>query len=116
MMGKIDQWSTMQEFNAQQLHHYLANSEDKPFLLDVREVWEFERCAIEGSVLIPMGQVMSQLEQLDPDRTTVVICHHGIRSRVIAIQLERAGFGQVINLAGGVDAWARDIDLEMAVY
>ena len=106
----------MDEFSARQLHQFLDTTEDAPLLLDVREPWEFERCAIEGSVLIPMGQVLSQLDQLDPDRLTVVICHHGIRSRLIGMQLERAGFGKIINLAGGVDAWARDVDLDMAVY
>jgi len=110
MTGKMD------EFSARQLHQLLNTTEENPFLLDVREPWEFEHCAIEGSVLIPMGQVMNQLDQLDPDRMTVVICHHGIRSRHIGIQLERAGFNKVINLASGVDGWARDIDLEMPTY
>jgi rhodanese-related sulfurtransferase len=46
----------------------------------------------------------------------VVICHHGIRSRLVALQLERAGFTRVINLSGGVEAWAREVDREMPVY
>jgi rhodanese-related sulfurtransferase len=47
----------------------------------------------------------------------VVICHHGIRSLQVARYLEEhLGFSNVINLAGGVDAWARDVDRQMAVY
>jgi len=106
----------MQEFSATQLHEYLSKKEGDPLLLDVREAWEFERCKIEGSVLIPMGQIPSQLNELDPDRVTIVICHHGIRSRHVGNYLEREGFENVINLSSGVDGWARDVDVNMAVY
>ena len=106
----------MQEFSATQLDDYLKGTDEMPLLLDVREEWEFDRCKIDGSILIPMGQIPSQLNELDPDRVTVMICHHGIRSRHIGIYLEREGFENIINLSGGVDAWARDVDSTMAVY
>lgn len=106
----------MQNFSASQLQQYLNDKEEAPLLLDVREPWEFERCRIEGSVLVPMSQLAARLPELDPQRETVVICHHGIRSRHVGMQLEHAGFSNIINLAGGVDAWARDVDPEMAVY
>ena len=106
----------MQEFSATQLNDYLKDTDEVPLLLDVREEWEFDRCKIDGSILIPMGQIPSQLNELDPDRVTVMICHHGIRSRHIGIYLEREGFENIINLSGGVDAWARDVDSTMAVY
>jgi len=106
----------VQEFSATQLNDYLKGTDEVPLLLDVREEWEFDRCKIDGSILIPMGQIPSQLNELDPDRVTVMICHHGIRSRHIGIYLEREGFEKIINLSGGVDAWARDIDSTMAVY
>ena len=106
----------MQEFSATQLDDYLKSTDEVPLLLDVREEWEFDRCKIDGSILIPMGQIPSQLNELDPDRVTVMICHHGIRSRHIGIYLEREGFENIINLSGGVDAWARDVDSTMAVY
>ena len=67
-------------------------------------------------MLIPMGQITSALNELDPDRITVVICHHGIRSRSVGRYLEQQGFEHIINLSGGVDAWAREVDLDMAVY
>jgi len=106
----------VKELSASQLHDYLRTTDNAPLLLDVREEWEFERCKIDGSILIPMGQIPQQLDELDPDRVTVVICHHGIRSRHIGIYLEREGFENIINLSGGVDEWARDVDLDMAVY
>lgn len=106
----------MREFSASQLRDYLNDTDKVPLLLDVREEWEFDRCNIDGSVLIPMGQIPNELDELDPDRVTVVICHHGIRSRHIGIYLEREGFENVINLTGGVAAWASDVDPSMAVY
>ena len=106
----------MREFSATQLRDYLAQNDSDPLLLDVREPWEFRVCQIQGSQLIPMGQIPASLNALDPQRETVVICHHGIRSRQVAMYLEYQGFAKVINLAGGVDAWARDVDRQMATY
>ena len=106
----------MQNFSPSQLHEYLANAENAPLLLDVREPWEYERCYIEGSVLVPMGDLNAKLAELDPQRETVVICHHGIRSRHVGMQLEHIGFTNIINLSGGVNAWAREVDPQMAIY
>ena len=106
----------MRHFSARELQHYLAESETKPLLLDVREEWEYEVCHIAGSILIPMGQIPTHLEELDKERTIVVICHHGIRSRHIGIYLEHAGFDNVINLDGGVEQWATDVEPTMQRY
>ena len=106
----------MREFDAQQLEHYLKNNDSRPLLLDVRQQWEYDICRIAGSLLIPMAQIPAELNELDKDRETVVICHHGIRSRQIGYYLEQAGFDNVINLKGGVDAWAKIIDKTMATY
>jgi len=105
----------MRKFTAQQLHQRLQNSEP-PFLLDVRENWEFAYCHIEHSVLIPMGQIPLNLDKLDPTRETVVICHHGIRSRQVALFLEHQGFEDVINLEGGVSDWSSKVDSQMPRY
>jgi rhodanese-related sulfurtransferase len=85
-------------------------------LIDVREAWEFNTARIDGSVLIPMGEVAGRVGELDNDSDIVVICHHGGRSLQIAAFLERAGFSGVHNLTGGVDAWARSIDPSMPTY
>jgi rhodanese-related sulfurtransferase len=106
----------MQHLTAKQLHERLQQQDEPPFLLDVREPWEYNLCAIEHSELIPMGQIASALDRLDPERETVVICHHGIRSRSVAMFLERNGFTNLYNLTGGVESWSRDVDLDMPTY
>ena len=98
------------------MQSWLAAGNGPVALLDVREAWEFEVCRIEGSRLIPLSQLPARLGELDPDRPTVVICHHGVRSLRAAAYLEHCGFGDVVNLNGGIDAWARTVDQGMAVY
>lgn len=102
--------------SASELHEYLQSADPMPLLLDVREVWEFEKCHIDQSHLVPMGQIPSTLNELDPDQETVVICHHGIRSRSVAVYLTRNEFNKVINLSGGIDAWAKEVDTTMPTY
>jgi rhodanese-related sulfurtransferase len=106
----------MREFNALQLKKYLETCDEPPLLLDVRQPWEADVCKIENSVLIPMAQIPSRLESLDINRETVVICHHGIRSRRVGIYLEQAGFNNIINLSGGVSQWAMTVDNQMSTY
>jgi rhodanese-related sulfurtransferase len=89
---------------------------DKPVLLDVREPWEFEICHIEGSQAMPMASVPMRAGELDAAAETVVICHHGGRSAQVGMFLERQGFKNVINLAGGVAAWATQVDPAMPRY
>jgi len=106
----------MIEITAQQLHTQLSNGNTKPLLLDVREEWEFEHCHIEDSVLIPMGNIAHQYQELDAQQETVVICHHGIRSRRVAYFLDQQNFTNVINLTGGVEAWAQSVEPSMPRY
>lgn len=104
----------MQTIQAQQLADYLQ--QQTPLLLDVREPAEYEHCYIPGSILIPMGDIMARIAELEPDQETVVICHHGRRSHQVCLYLEQQGFSQVINLEGGVDAWAKQVDPSMPTY
>ena len=106
----------MREFSAKQLQAHLDSATEQPLLLDVREPWEFDRARIEGSTLVPMRSVPDRLQELDPQRETVVICHHGIRSRMVGHFLESQGFTNVINLSGGVASWASDVDRQMPTY
>jgi len=87
-----------------------------PQLLDVREPWEQQICHIAGSRLLPMRALPQQLDELDPQRPVVCICHHGGRSAHVAMWLSRQGFADVYNLSGGVDAWARQVEPGMATY
>ena len=107
----------MQQLAVTALSQWLADPlRDQPQLLDVREPWEGATCALAGSISMPMGEVPARLDELDPDRPVVCICHHGVRSLHVAHFLSRQGVGQLFNLAGGIDAWAREIDPAMAVY
>jgi rhodanese-related sulfurtransferase len=89
---------------------------EKPVLLDVRETWEYETCHIEGSINISMSNVHKMLDELKQDDETVVICHHGMRSFQVASYLEDNGYGNISNLEGGVDAWAKSVDADMPQY
>jgi rhodanese-related sulfurtransferase len=106
----------MRRFSASDLKAHLEQCDEQPLLLDVREPWEFEKCHLAGSMLVPMRQIPYALEELDQNQEIVVICHHGIRSRQVAYYLEQQGFDKVINLEGGVEAWAQDIDPTMKRY
>ncbi len=87
----------------------------RPVLLDVREPWEYEAARIEGSTLVPMREMETRFGELDPSAETVVICHHGTRSAFITQLLDRAGFDNVLNLEGGVDAYSQ-VDATMPRY
>ena len=85
-------------------------------LLDVREPWELELCAVAGAVAIQMNQVPDRLAELDPALPVVVMCHHGGRSLRVAHFLAQRGYQQVANLTGGIDAWREQIDPSMRPY
>ncbi len=102
---------------APELAVWLADeSRPKPLLLDVREPWEFQTCHIDGAVPMPMNTVPARMQELDEDAAIVCICHHGARSMSVAAFLERNGFANVINLTGGVHAWAQQVDGSMPTY
>ena len=105
----------MREMTPTQLREHLNSGAD-PLLLDVREPWEYRICCLKNAQLVPMRTIPSMFGELDPQRETVVICHHGIRSRQVAMFLDHQGFGNVINLQGGVDAWAKQVDPLMPTY
>ena len=105
----------IQQLTVQELQQRLADGE-RPFVLDVREAWEYQVCALPDSVHIPMQTLPARLQELPRDGAIVVVCHHGNRSQVAAGFLERHGFAPLYNLRGGVDAWAKQIDPSMATY
>jgi rhodanese-related sulfurtransferase len=105
----------MRDVTPSQLHTWMHEA-SPPLVLDVREPWEYQACRIDGSLSIPMGSLPARLQDLDPDQPTVVVCHHGVRSLQVAMFLEHAGFADVNNLRGGVEAWAKEVDLGMPRY
>ena len=107
----------MKQISAPDLAAWLADaSREKPVLLDVREPWEFERARIDGAQLVPMREVPTRVGEIGRDRAVVAICHHGGRSMQVALFLEKAGYNNVHNLEGGVDAWSRTVDPAVPVY
>jgi len=85
-------------------------------LIDVREPWELNVCSIPGATSIPMRAIPARYPELSKEAELVLMCHHGVRSQQVAYFLERQGFAKLNNLAGGIAAWARDIDPKMPTY
>jgi rhodanese domain protein len=85
-------------------------------LLDVRTDEETAVCALPDSVHIPMNLIPLRSNELPDSLPIVVYCHHGIRSLHTAMYLADAGFETLYNLQGGIDAWAAQIDENMARY
>jgi rhodanese-related sulfurtransferase len=85
-------------------------------VLDVREPWETALCLIPGSLTVPLGSLPTQLARLPSDQPLVVVCHHGGRSMQAVNWLRGQGYENAINLRGGVDAWARQVDPTMTTY
>jgi rhodanese-related sulfurtransferase len=105
----------MRHFRPAELSAYLQQGH-APFLLDVREPWEFNLCKLDGAVLLPMRDLPARAAELNKGAEIVVICHHGVRSYHAARYLETLGFTDIINLSGGVAAWADEVDPSMARY
>ncbi len=107
----------MKQISPRELANWLADAgRAAPLLLDVREAWEFELCALPGAQWLPMREVPARIAELDPARETVVVCHHGGRSLQVALFLERNGFAAIHNLQGGVDVWAQEVDPALRRY
>lgn len=93
------------------------NYKEKPVLLDVREAWEYQTAHVEGSILIPMGEIPSRANtELDPDAHIVVMCHHGVRSMNVAVWLRNQGYDRAQSLAGGIEEWSRTVDSGVPRY
>ena len=84
--------------------------------LDVREPNEYQICRIEGSKLIPLGELASRTAELDPDREMVVHCKMGGRSATAVALLQARGFTRVRNLKGGILSWIDRVDPSQSKY
>jgi sulfur-carrier protein adenylyltransferase/sulfurtransferase len=92
------------------------DAKKKFVLVDVREPQEFEIAAIPGAKLIPLGQIAARVSELDSADEIVLQCHHGSRSARAQAALAKFGFKKTYNLAGGIDAWATDVEPGMPRY
>ena len=97
------------------LHRRLRAGDDLQ-LIDVREELEFDYCQLPGSRLVPLGELPRRAAEIRTEGPVVVICHHGVRSAQAAGYLRHLGRTNVLNLRGGLDAWARQVDPDFPVY
>lgn len=85
-------------------------------LLDVREPHEVQAASLPGSLHIPMRQIPTRMNEIDPAAEIAVLCHHGGRSERVAQFLSVQGFTSVHNVAGGIDAYAKRVDKAIPRY
>jgi rhodanese-related sulfurtransferase len=93
-------------------------SSNPPRLLDVRQPDEHAFVALPNSTLIPLGELLARVADIEDwkDDEVVVYCHHGIRSARAVAQLRAIGFVDVHNLSGGIDRWTNDVDPALPRY
>lgn len=103
------------DIEARELAEKLQQGEDI-HLLDVREPHELEISRLEGSDLIPLGQLAARLSELDSAEEMVVFCKSGTRSARALELLTSAGFRKIKNLKGGINSWAREVDPSLPIY
>jgi rhodanese-related sulfurtransferase len=87
-----------------QLRQRLA-TEPAPFLLDVREPWEYQAGHVPGAQLIPLGELEQRVNEVPRDQPVLAICHSGQRSLAAAGYLLQLGYPSVSNVEGGTAAW-----------
>lgn len=97
-----------------------ASEHGEPLLLDVREPAEWRAASVRTSdaelLQMSMQTIPSRLGELDPERPTAVLCHHGARSMQVAMFLTHQGFSHVANITGGIDAWSVQVDPSVPRY
>ena len=87
-----------------------------PLVVDVREPWEWALAHLDGARHIPLRELPARIAELDTRRDIVTVCHHGVRSLRALDLLRGAGFAHVRSLAGGIDAWAEEVEPGMTRY
>src|SRR5882672_1098013 len=106
----------MPEITATELKQRLDNGDDIQ-IVDVREAFEVQIAQIPNTVHIPLGEVVSRMAEIDPNRETVVHCKGGVRSARAIEALQRSGFtGHLVNLHGGIMAWSNEVDATVPKY
>ncbi len=103
------------EVTPRELHDQLAAGRT-PWLLDVREPWEFSTARLSGATLIPLGDLATHVAEVPRDADVVVYCHHGMRSARAVSMLRHGGWTRVRNLSGGIDRWSIEVDQQVPRY
>lgn len=106
----------MQEITATELKHRIDAGDDIQ-LIDVRQPDEHAFAKIPGAKLIPLGDILRRMDEIDPNRETIVHCKMGGRSAKAIEVLQRAGFkGDLKNMKGGITAWSNEVDPKVPKY
>lgn len=106
----------MQEITATELKQRLDAGEEIQ-IIDVRQPDEYAFAKIEGTKLIPLGEIITRMNEIDDSKETVVHCKMGGRSARAIEALQQAGFkGNLINLKGGITAWSNEVDSSIPKY
>ncbi len=107
---------TLAEITATELKQRLDRGDDLQ-IIDVREPHEYQIARLEQAKLIPLAQVVKRIGEIDQTRETVVHCKGGVRSAKAIAALKEAGYaGRLINLKGGITAWADEVDPNVPKY
>lgn len=106
--------SIMKEISPTELKALVES--DNITLIDVREPYERDICSIAGSVHIPLASLKDHMAEIDPSKTMICHCKGGGRSATACQQLAEAGFTDVYNLKGGINAWIDEVDPTLTKY
>jgi adenylyltransferase/sulfurtransferase len=116
LTGIDEDSKTIDTFNVSAKELAKKLERDRVFLLDVREPQEYQICYIPGATLIPLGQLPARLAEIDGSTEIVAYCRTGKRSAQAVELLHKAGYTSAKNLAGGIYAWADDVDPSVPKY
>lgn len=106
----------MEEITSTELKQRLDNGDDIQ-IIDVREDYEVAMARIPDAVHIPLAQVLTRMNEIEPNRETVVYCKMGGRSARAIDALQRSGFqGKLVNLKGGIIGWSNEVDPSIPKY
>ena len=114
-MSPFDFSSALPMMNVQQLKA-IRDAGEPHVILDVREARELAAASLGDVLHMPLMTVPSRVDEIPRDLPVVIMCHHGIRSMNAVQWLKGNGFDNVINLTGGISAWAKEIDPSVGSY
>jgi len=112
----MEQTEYPSEITVNEARQLLQPTPPQALIIDVREPYEVQICQLAGARHIPMRQLPAQLDELPRDQHLLIMCHHGSRSQAVTGYLRAQGFAKVSNIAGGINAWAMEIDPTLARY
>ena len=109
----------IKEISVQELEELIKKDPngEKHCVIDVRRADEYNYCKLNTAKLIPMPEIPERVAEIPRDKTVIVHCHHGGRSRKVVTWLQEThGFTNLMNLEGGIHAWSCEIDTAVPTY